>query len=158
MLIIGGCIGYAAASYQITGYWPGESPEVILPPAGVSGENQSLADVQAFMNNDSTDEITLGEGFNCVEFTFMTMRNANWHGIVAYPIEIDFDDSPNHMVIGFPTNDSGDVFFEPQNDMRIYPAVGRLYMGHRITAIYAWSLSIVFQPLDGSPEKTLTDQ
>jgi hypothetical protein len=122
--------------------------ESILPPE-MHSENQTYEQVIDFIRSDDTDTIPYEFGFNCVDATFRIWRSATWQGITAYPIVIQYNDSPGHMVIAFPTNDRGDVFIEPQNDLQIKLRVGQNYDGREIRGIYI--LDYTPLPLGNSP-------
>ena len=137
--------------YDYTGRWPLSflnRPESILPPE-MRIEEQTYKQVIDFIQSDDTDTIPYGVGFNCVDATFRIWRNADWEGIAAYPIVIQYNESPGHMVIAFPTNDRGDVFIEPQNDLQIRPRVEQDYDGRRVRGIYVLDYDPL--PLDDSP-------
>lgn len=139
------------AYYDITGRYPLSflnRPESVLPPE-MRIEEQTYKQVIDFIQSDDTDTISYGVGFNCVDATFRIWRNANWKGIIACPIAIQYNEPPGHMVIAFPTNDRGDVFVEPQNDLQIRPRVGQDYDGRKVRGIYV--LNYTYLPLDDSP-------
>jgi hypothetical protein len=137
--------------YEQTGRYPLEflnRPESILPPQ-MHSENQTYQQVIDFVRSDDTDTMSYEFGFNCVDATFRIWRSAAWHGIAAYPIVIQYNESPGHMVIAFPTNDRGVVFIEPQNDMQIRPRVGQDYDGEKVRGFYVLDYNPL--PLDASP-------
>jgi hypothetical protein len=144
--------GYVSIYQQTTGLYPItilNKPEAILPPQ-VDYKDQTYEKVIAFMKSDDTDSIPYSKGFNCVDSVFRIFLNARWQGITAVPIAIQYDEPPGHMVIGFPTIDKGDVFFETQNDMQIRPRVGDFYNGRKIRGFYY--LDLFPKPLENSPE------
>jgi hypothetical protein len=137
--------------YAMTGRYPLaflNRPESILPPE-VHSEEQTYEQVIDFVQSDDTDKIPYGVGFNCVDATFRIWRNAVWQGITAYPIVIQYNESPEHMVIAFPTNDRGDVFIETQNDLQIRLRVGQNYNERKVRGIYV--LDYTPLPLGDSP-------
>jgi len=137
--------------YDKTGRYPFSSlnrPEYILPPESLS-EKQTYEQVIDFIRSDDTDTIPYEFGFNCIDATFRIWRNATWKGITSYPIVVQYNELPGHMVISFPTNDRGDVFIEPQNDLQIKLRVGQNYNGRMVKGIYALGYAPV--PLDDSP-------
>lgn len=137
--------------YDITGLYPLSflnRLESILPPE-MHSEEQTYEQVIDFVQSDDTDKIPYGVGFNCVDATFRIWRNAVWQGITAYPIVIQYNESPEHMVIAFPTNDRGDVFIETQNDLQIRLRVGQNYNERKVRGIYV--LDYTPLPLGDSP-------
>ena len=124
-------------------------PQYVLPPP-YNTENQTFDDVIAFIKSDDTNTIPYGEGFNCVDSVYRVFLNARWQGIAAVPIAIQYEEPPGHMVIGFPTVDKGFVFFETENDQRIYPIVGQNYNGRKVRGFYYLAANWV--PLANSPE------
>ncbi len=123
-------------------------PETILPPT--SNPKPTFKEVQSFINTDDTDTIPYGEGFNCFDSVLRVWRNAQWHGIAAYPICILYKDPPYHTVIGFQTSDNGDVFYETENDQQINLQIGTYYGDKKIIGIYLIKMSLV--PIYDSPE------
>ena len=73
--------------------------------------------------------------------------------IRAYPIVIQYDESPGHMIIVFPTKDRGDIFIEPQNDWQVRPRVGQNYNNRKIRGFYVLDYAPI--PLDNSPQYDL---
>ena len=137
--------------YSSTGLYPisfFNRQEIVLPPE-MHPEEQTYKQIMDFIQSDDTNTILYGDGFNCVDATFRIWRNAYWKGIVAYPIVIQYNESPGHMVIGFPTNDKGDIFIEPLSDLQIKLRVGHKYNGQTIKGIYVVNLD--FSPLYDSP-------
>lgn len=124
-------------------------PQYILPPEP-NAENQTFDMVLSFIKSDNTDTIPYGEGFNCVDSVFRVWRNAEWQGIVARPIVIQYEEPPGHMVIGFSTVDRGVVFFETQNDQQIRPIVGQNHNGRKVRGFYY--MGSIWVPLVNSPE------
>jgi hypothetical protein len=151
LAVLAGLVIWFGYYHDMTGRWPLEflnRPESILPPE-MHSENQTYDQVINFIRSDDTNTIPYEFGFNCVDAAFRIWRNATWHGIVAAPIAIQYTDSPGHMVIGFPTNDKGDIFIEPQNDLQIRLRVGQEYNGGTVRGIYV--VNYDFTPLYDSP-------
>ena len=145
------CI-YFLSHKEATGLFPVSflnKPQHILPPEPNTA-NQTFDKVVAFIKSDNTDTIPYGEGFNCVDSVFRVWRNAEWQGIKAVPIAIQYEESPGHMVIGFPTIDRGDVFFETENDQQIRLAAGQNYGGRNVRGFYY--MDVTWVPLANSPE------
>lgn len=149
--LILGLVVWFGYYYEQTGRYPLSflnRPESILPPE-MHSEEQAYEQVIDFIRSDDTDTIPYEFGFNCVDAAFRIWRNATWEGIIAYPIVIQYNDSSEHMVIAFPTNDRGDVFIEPQNDWQIKLRVGQNYNGRTVRGIYV--LDYTPLPLGDSP-------
>ncbi|GAJ10551.1 unnamed protein product, partial [marine sediment metagenome] len=106
-------------------------PQTILPPAQV--EDCTARDVQAFVKSDDTNLREYDVGFNCVEYALLLARNAHWKGIPARVISLRFEDDTPHMILAFLTGDKGWIFIEPRTDEQVYPNVGKIYGGKRIT-------------------------
>lgn len=137
--------------YVATGRYPIpflNRPASVLPPK-MDSQGQTYEQVIDFVRSDDTDETQYGIGFNCVDATFKIWRNATWEGIEAYPIVIQYGESPGHMVIAFPTKDGGSVFIEPQNDLQIRLRVGQNYDNRKVRGFYV--LDYAPLPLDNSP-------
>lgn len=138
--------------YSDTGLFPlsplNKSESILPPECDPSG--QTFEDVSSFMQSDNTNTIAYCEGFNCVDSVFRVWLNARWQGIAAIPIAIQYEKSSGHMVIGFPTIDRGDVFFETQNNVQIRPRVDKYYNGKKVRGFYY--MDVIWFPLDNSPE------
>lgn len=137
--------------YEGTGRYPISflnRPESILPPK-MDSHGQTYEQVLDFVRSDDTDKTQYGVGFNCVDATFKMWRNATWKGIEAYPIVIQYYESPGHMVIAFPTKDRGGVFIETQNDLQIRLRIGQNYNNRKVRGFYV--LDYAPLPLDNSP-------
>ncbi len=128
-------------------YYKQNQPQNVLPPIP-NTSNQTYDKVLSFIKNDDTNTIPYGEGFNCVDSVFRVWRNATWKGIVGLPIVIQYAEPPGHMVIGFPTVDKGDIFFETENDQQIRLSVGSTY-GGKIIGIYV--MNVIWTPVANSP-------
>jgi hypothetical protein len=137
--------------HETTGRFPISflnSHQSILPPK-MDSQGQSYEQVINFIRTDDTNNIPYGVGFNCVDATFRVWRSAVWKGIQAYPIIVQYSESPGHMVIAFPTNDHGDVFIEPQSDLEIRLAVDQNYNNRPVRGFYVLDYDPL--PLDNSP-------
>jgi hypothetical protein len=124
-------------------------PQYILPPKSNTA-NQTFDQVISFIKGDNTDTIPYGEGFNCVDSVWRVKLNARWQGIVAFPVAIQYEEPPGHMVIVFPTTDRGDILIETQNDQQIRLKVGNDYDGRKIRGLYLLDLTPI--PIANSPE------
>jgi len=116
-------------------YYSQNKPQHVLPPK-FNADNQTYEAVLSFIKNDDTDSIPYGTGFNCVDSAFKVYLNSRWQGIISVPIVIQYTESPGHMVIGFPTSDKGDIFFETQTDQQISLGVGKFYNERMIRGFY----------------------
>jgi hypothetical protein len=146
---------YFGYYYEATGRYPVSflnKPAYILPPK-MDSQCQTYEQVINFVRSDDTDETQYGIGFNCVDATFRMWRNATWKGIRVYPIVIQYDEPPGHMIIVFPTKDRGDIFIEPQNDWQVRPQVGQNYNDRKIRGFYVLDYAPI--PLDNSPQYDL---
>ncbi|MBN1643603.1 MAG: hypothetical protein JW856_02120 [Dehalococcoidales bacterium] len=141
------------SSYNSTGLFPVSwlnAQVTVLPPKD-NPQNQTYEQVINFIRSDNTDHIPYGVGFNCVDASLKLWRNAEWKGIRAYPIIIQFvDQITGHVVVGFPTKDRGDVFIEPQNDQQIRLRAGFSYNGKIVRGFYLWDINPI--PIGDSPE------
>lgn len=124
-------------------------PESVLPPK-YDPEGQTFNEVLSFIKSDDTNTIAYGDGFNCVDAALRVWRNAQWQGIAACPISVHFENPPHHMVVGFPTTDKGDVFFETLTDEQIRLRLGKSYKGKVVAGFYVMGIDWI--PLDSSPE------
>lgn len=144
--------------YETTGLFPLpflNRAETILPPE-MHPEQQTYSQVIDFIQSDDNDTIPYADGFNCVDAALRIWRNAYWKGLTAYLIAIQYNESPGHMVIAFPTNDRGTVIIEPQSDSLIRPRVGQYYGGRQVRGIYALDFEAL--PLDDSPPYEFTER
>ena len=126
--------------------------EDILPPK-MGPEGQMYEQVINLIKSDDTHKIQLEIGFNCVDVAIRIWRNATWEGIRAYPIVIQYNESPGHMIIAFPTKDRGNIFIEPQNDWQVSLRVGQNYNNRKIRGLYVLDYAPV--PLENSPQYDL---
>lgn len=88
--------------------------------------NPTLDEAYRFMYEDNTSERTYVKStYMCWNFAMDTIGNARDLNIrCAYaviPIDPPRDGYDQHAIVCFDTTDEGIVFFEPQNDRRIYP-------------------------------------
>lgn len=120
-------------------------------PDALDPGNQTLSQVEAFMKADRTRKMKYQKGYNCVDFSWTVMRQAEWQGLLSFAVAIYYEGSSGHMIVGFPTCDKGFVFYEPQNGERIYPRVGKMHDGWKVCSIYATRLAEEHIPLDDSP-------
>ena len=147
LILVGVIIAYF--NYDSTGRYPFfNRPVSILPPKMDPG-GQTYEQVMSFILSDDTDRILMQSGFNCVDATFRVWRNALWQGLTAYPIVIQYNGPPGHMIIAFPTNNRGDVFIEPQKDLEVSLRVGRNYDHRKVRGFYVLNYDPI--PLADSP-------
>jgi len=138
---LSGFLGILGGYHWATGELPFVKHQGILPP--VTGNTSSLEQVQSFLSTDNTSLQVYREGFNCVESALMAARNAVWKGIPAEVVRLVFVDNTSHMILVFPTNDSGWLFVEPQTDSIVYPQIGTVYSGSKVSEIDLLNLSWV---------------
>jgi len=143
---LSGFLGILCGYHWATGELPFTKHEVILPP--VTQSNVTSSQVSDFLSTDNTSLQEYREGFNCVESALMAARNAVWKGISAEVVRLEFTNGLSHMMLVFPTNDSGWVFVEPQTDGIVYPGVGSSYEGMSISEIDILNMSWV--PLESN--------
>ena len=141
LLLIGSLFLYSSHSKNSIQY---------ILPSKFSAENQTFEKVITFLKSDDTNNIQYEEGFNCVDSAFRLWRNAFWQGLRAYPILIQYEEAPGHMIVAFPTVDKGDIFIETLNDRQIILSVGKNYIGREIRGFYL--MDVKWIPLDDSPE------
>lgn len=152
IIVIAFIVLYVTDYHNRTGLLPISglnSPENILPPE-LHPTEQTYEQVMSFIKSDDTDTIEYGEGFNCVDSSFRLWLNARWQGIAAYPMRVNYEDSPtHHMVVIFPSADRGDVVIESQGDIQVRPRIGKFYNGKMVNGLYILKMSWI--PIEGSP-------
>ena len=141
----GGFMGWIAGYQEGSGTMPfGPQGESIIPP-GI--ERTSAAKVVEFVEADETNLIEYGVGFSCEQFSLLTAGNAEWEGIPAYVVRIDFENEEiSHMIVGFPTEDENWKFLDPQGDIWVKPRVGGMFLDKKITGLFYLS-DFVWTPL-----------
>lgn len=130
--LIGGVGGY---NFATGGELPFIQTQSILPPGQV--EDYTAEDVETFVKSDDTNLSKYDVGFNCIEYALLLARNAHWKGIPAEVISLRYGDNTGHIILAFATGDKGWVFIEPRTDEQVYPDVGKIYEGKRITEMLA---------------------
>lgn len=143
---LSGFLGILCGYHWATGELPFAKHNEILPP--VTGNTTNISQVSDFLKVDNTSLQVYREGFNCVESALMAARNAVWKGIPAEVVRLVFTDGASHMMLVFPTNDSGWVFVEPQTDKIVYPYLGSIYDGIKVSEVDLLNLSWV--PMEGN--------
>lgn len=128
-----GVMGSAFGYYKATGQMPFQGSASVLPE--ITGNVTTSEQISEFLVIDSTNEIEYGEGFNCVESAILAARNAHWDGLPAEVVRLVFTDESSHMMLVFPTSDSGWIYVEPQTDSEVSPRVGGMYNGKVISSI-----------------------
>jgi len=99
-----------------------------------SGKKVELHDptyieVQHFLSRDKTNKIPYNKySFNCVNFAMEVNNNAEENGIRCVYVGVDLT-GVDHACVGFYTTDKGMMYFEPQDDSRVYLKIGRRYLG-----------------------------
>ena len=121
---------YVALSGFAIGYWFNEVTDNKYDGGGLVGiyGDVPYSEVREFLREDGTDQYVYDVGdFNCVEFSLMLSREARRQGIALDVVRLELGrlDEPDHLVVGCRTCDEGYVFIEPQNDVRIYPEIGK---------------------------------
>ena len=147
ILLVG--VFFAYLNYDSSGRYPFFNRPVNLLPPKMDPGGQTYEQVMSFILSDDTDRLPTQSGFNCVDATFRVWRNSVWQGLAAYPIVIQYDSPPGHMIIVFPTNDRGDVFIESQKDSEVSLRVGQNYNHRKVRGFYVLDYAPI--PLAGSP-------
>lgn len=87
----------------------------------------TLEEALDFLERDRTDDNEyLEDEYVCSHFAADINNNAEKQGIRCALVELRFPDS-GHAVVAFDTTDEGMVFFEPLNDDRVRPVIGKRY-------------------------------
>lgn len=86
---------------------------------------ESLDTIMSYIEADKTNEIDYSEtDYNCVDFSWDTMRALNAEGIEARMLVITYVDESKHSVVIAPS-EQGWVIIEPQSDEIINPEIGK---------------------------------
>lgn len=121
---------------------PTPSPSTTLAVPSGPLVRPTYQGVLEFLRLDETNTKEYGEGYNCVEFALELVRKAHWHGYSAECLRVDFIDGVSHMLVVFPTSDSGFVWVEPQTDhVFTPPKVGDTYWGREVSKLEFLRLS-----------------
>jgi hypothetical protein len=93
---------------------------------GTFVRNPTYDEVQAFIEEDETDEMEYIEGeFECLDFCMMFRNNAFKKGYISYTVWIDFvGQTFGHSIIGFNTTDRGMIYLDPQLDYFVDLQIG----------------------------------
>ena len=87
----------------------------------------TLEEALDFLKRDRTDDNEyIEDEYVCSHFAADINNNAEKQGIRCALVELRFPDS-GHAVVAFDTTDEGMVFFEPLNDDRVRPVIGKRY-------------------------------
>ena len=150
MLYICAFMGFAAGFYEGTGTFPFVvRTQAILPP---EIDKTTSAQVTEFVEADPTGLEQYRHGFNCVEFALVAARNAWWAGVSAVPVRLDFTDETAHMILGFPTDDQGWMFLNPEGSKWIKLSVGGKFFDKEIDGIY-YLYDLVWEPIEWGDNK-----
>lgn len=96
-----------------------------VPIATIDGSS-SFDTVMGAIKADNTNENTYDEvHYNCVDFSWDTMRALNAEGIEARILIITYSNGEKHSANIIPTSDKGWIIVEPQYDKIITPEVGK---------------------------------
>jgi len=100
-------------------------PKIHVPMniEGCCCENVTYNELVGFMLGDNVSKNTYGDDYNCYNFTIDTMQHAMDEGICSAYVVVPPDEGGdiNHAIIGFNAIGCGMVYFEPQNDRRVFP-------------------------------------
>lgn len=81
-----------------------------------------------FIKKDDTDKNTFHDSdYNCAHFARDVNNNTIKQGIRCAYVIINLSSGTPHAIIAFNTTDEGVVFFEPQNDQRVFLEIGKDY-------------------------------
>lgn len=148
LALLSGFFGTLLGFYQGTGTLPFVRGENILPPDVGNVTTSNVVD--SFVQDDDTYLNEYGIGFNCAEYAFLMKRNAQWSGVPAEVIELDFNDGTKHLILGFPTSDRGWVFINPEDKIEIHPYVGGMLGSYTVVGIYKLTWWAEKEPLEVS--------
>lgn len=139
IMMLGTMLGYILGYHAATGVFPNipfTEPRTSMPP-GIELSSQTFDDVNDFIAEDTTNDEQYGDGMNCVDFALVVARNAQWMGLGAEIVKLDFNSGYSHTLLLFPTSDAGLIAVDPQTDKSIaLPTIGEKYNGKTITGIY----------------------
>lgn len=100
----------------------GNSPNLTTVEDAAKSFNTVMDAIKADKTNENTyDEVH----YNCVDFSWDTMRALNAEGIEARILIITYSNGEKHSANIIPTSDKGWVIVEPQYDKIITPEVGK---------------------------------
>jgi hypothetical protein len=131
-----GCLGGLlwATESTLPRWLMGSTESPLVVPTDT--EIQTYDQIVTFLKEDETEDREYGEGFNCVEFSLLVARNAEWEGISCDVFRISFVGTDvGHAIVGFPTTDREWIFVEPQDDLVINPVPGTYYEGKKIQSV-----------------------
>ncbi len=116
------------ASGEQAGYEDGYKDGVIAAVGhGFTLHDPTLAEVKEFLAEDRTDEIPYNEpAYVCTHYARDVINNAVARGIRAAYVEIRHP-GMGHAIVAFQTVDKGLMYFEPQFDDEVRPALGKRF-------------------------------
>jgi len=135
-------MGWGYGFYQGSGTWPGESTTAIYP---VIEETASEDAFSTWLKEDKSQIGFYQEGYNCVEFALMAARSANWEGIPAEIVRLNFEDDTGHLILAFPVEGEW-RFIDMQTHREIFPRTGGRFADHVITGVD--KLVIIWEPFE----------
>lgn len=95
-------------------------------PIATLDNAMSFSDVMNVIGADPINERAYNEvSYNCVDFSWDTMRMLNSQGINARILIISYINDSKHAVVIVPTCDKGWVIIETMNDSIISPNIGQ---------------------------------
>jgi hypothetical protein len=146
LIAVSAFMGFVAGYYEGTGFLPSlqqQDDMSVLPPV----DTPAMTTTEIAGSVAEIPDRDYGEGYNCVDFAWATMRHLHWQGQMAGIVRLVLDPGPDHAVIMVATDDDGWIFLEPQNGQRINPRVGGKWAsGQTITGMHA--MAIEWVPLD----------
>ncbi len=94
---------------------------------GYTIKDPTYKQVIEFLREDKADKNEYVEDtYVCSHYARDVCNNAETEGLRCAFVEIRYSDG-GHSIIAFDTIDEGLVYFEPQNDWRVKPVVGKRY-------------------------------
>ena len=104
---------------------------------GYTIRNPTYSEIINFLWHDQTDKNEyIDDIYVCRHFSSDVIRHAFEDGYRGFYVYLSFGNNA-HAIVGFNTTDKGMIYFEPQNDDRVYPVVGNVY----------WDRTIYIPPL-----------
>lgn len=96
--------------------------------------SKTSADLEQFLNADTTPYLTYTDTFRCEQFSQALIVKARAAGFLAVMMEVGWANLEPHAFVSIYTTDRGQVWIEPQND-------GELFLRNSAlcnTAGYCW--------------------
>lgn len=101
-------------------------PATSIPMASLDGAMAFDGVMDVIKSDDTNDTVYDERYYNCMDFSWDTMRSLNAQGVEARILVITYSNGSKHAVVIIPTSDKGWVVVEPQSDEVIDPEVGKV--------------------------------